>query len=169
MNIFSFYSYYCLLRVMFCFSLWMKCKCTPSKIKKYICYKSLQLHFLEVPHCTYIKETSAIITATEITRTGYFYKNTFRSVDQSLHPMRRMPWNFADRSFGFRVVSPTSLSLTLYSFRLQNETSASHLYTSFFQPWHEKVRYTCLYLCRRSFSFWSSVREMSRRRNDRKS
>ena len=56
-----------------------------------------------------------------------------------------------------------------YSFRLQNETSASHLYTSFFQPWQEKVWYTCVYLRRRSLSFWWSVGSMSRRRNDRKS
>ena len=77
------------------------------------------------------------------------------------------PGELGDRSFGFRFFP--RLPFRSYSFRLQNETSASHLYTSFFQPWQEKVWYTCVYLRRRSLSFWWSVGSMSRRRNDRKS
>ena len=40
------------------------------------------------------RSTTAIITATEITRTGYFYKCacSHRSIDRSLRPTGRMPW-----------------------------------------------------------------------------
>ena len=45
--------------------------------------------------------TTAIMTATEITRTGYFYKTTL--IDRSLRPTGRMPWTVL-RLWGFLCV-----------------------------------------------------------------
>ena len=79
------------------------------------------------------------------------------------------PPKVGNRSFHLRVVSLTTRSLTSYAVSPRSETSATHVYASFSQPWYKKVLYACVYFVLSATDRAKAVRELTdlaRKRND---